>query len=64
MPHSDHHALWVNPQQTDQLFLGTDGGVYVSYNRGSSWQFLNNLPVGQFYHVSIDQQKDYRVYGG
>ncbi|NDA60607.1 MAG: glycosyl hydrolase [Chitinophagia bacterium] len=64
VPHSDHHALWVNPQQTDQLFLGTDGGVYVSYNRGSSWQFLNNLPVGQFYHVSVDQKKDYRVYGG
>jgi len=64
VPHSDHHALWVNPQQTDQLFLGTDGGVYVSYNRGNSWQFLNNLPVGQFYHVSVDQQKDYRVFGG
>lgn len=64
VPHADHHALWVNPQQTDQLFLGTDGGVYVSYNRGNSWQFLNNLPVGQFYHANIDQQKDYRVFGG
>ena len=63
-PHADHHALWVNPLQTDQLFLGTDGGVYVSYNRGISWQFLNNLPVGQFYHVGIDQSKNYRVFGG
>lgn len=63
-PHADHHALWVNPLQTDQLFLGTDGGVYVSYNRGSSWTFLNNLPVGQFYHVGIDQKANYRVFGG
>lgn len=63
-PHADHHALWVNPLQTDQLFLGTDGGVYVSYNRGISWSFLNNLPVGQFYHVGIDQKSNYRVFGG
>jgi len=63
-PHADHHALWVNPNNTDMLFLGTDGGVYVSTNKGSAWQFLNNLPVGQFYHVSADNQVPYNVYGG
>ncbi len=63
-PHSDMHALWVNPNNPDMLFLGTDGGVYVSNNRGSAWQFLNNLPVGQFYHVSTDNQVPYNVYGG
>ena len=63
-PHSDHHALWVNPNNTDMLFLGTDGGVYLSMNKGSTWQFLNNLPVGQFYHVSTDNQTPYNVYGG
>ncbi len=63
-PHSDHHALWINPENTNMMFLGTDGGVYQSVNKGSTWQFLNNLPVGQFYHVSIDNQMPYKIYGG
>jgi photosystem II stability/assembly factor-like uncharacterized protein len=63
-PHADHHALWVNPEQPNILFLGTDGGVYTSINKGVSWQFLNNLPVGQFYHASVDKQEPYHVYGG
>jgi len=63
-PHADHHALWINPANTDVMYLGTDGGVYVSTNRGSTWQFLNNLPVGQFYHVSVDNQQPYNIYGG
>ncbi|MCK9403688.1 MAG: hypothetical protein M0Q26_09855 [Chitinophagaceae bacterium] len=63
-PHADHHALWVNPNNTEMMFLGTDGGVYQSLNKGSSWQFLNNLPVGQFYHVSVDNQLPYKIYGG
>jgi photosystem II stability/assembly factor-like uncharacterized protein len=49
--HSDHHALWINPNNTNQLYLGTDGGVYVSLDRGATWMFLQGLPVGQFYHV-------------
>jgi len=63
-PHADHHALWINPANPDILYLGTDGGVYLSMNKGVSWQFLNNLPVGQFYHVSTDKEKVYNVYGG
>ena len=63
-PHSDMHALWVNPNNTDIMYVGTDGGVYQSNNKGISWQFLNNLPVGQFYHVSTDNQSPYHVYGG
>ncbi len=63
-PHADHHALWINPANTDQMYLGTDGGVYISQNKGVSWQFLNNLPVGQFYHVSMDNEPVYHVYGG
>ncbi|MBX9779976.1 MAG: hypothetical protein K2X26_06495 [Chitinophagaceae bacterium] len=63
-PHADHHALWVNPSNTDVMYLGTDGGVYLSTNRGTTWQFLNNLPVGQFYHVSTDNKKPYNIYGG
>ncbi len=63
-PHADHHALWINPSNTDMLYLGTDGGVYLSMNKGVTWQFLNNLPVGQFYHVATDNEKIYNVYGG
>ena len=63
-PHADHHALWINPSNTDMMYLATDGGVYVSMNKGVSWQFLNNLPVGQFYHVATDNEKNYNVYGG
>lgn len=63
-PHADHHALWINPANNQMLFLGTDGGVYLSLNKGSTWQFLNNLPVGQFYHVSADNKSPYNIYGG
>ncbi len=62
--HPDHHALWINPNYTAQMYLGTDGGMYVSNDRGSSWVFLHNLPVSQFYHVAWDKQKPYKVYGG
>lgn len=62
--HSDHHALWINPNYTNQMYLGTDGGVYYSLDRGATWMFVHNLPVGQFYHVATDNQKPYRIYGG
>lgn len=62
--HSDHHALWINPKNTDHMFLGTDGGVYISNDRGASWIFCTNLPVGQFYRVAADNQDPYRIYGG
>jgi photosystem II stability/assembly factor-like uncharacterized protein len=64
IPHADHHALWINPKNTNHLYLGTDGGVYMSLDRGSTWTYLQNLPVGQFYHVAVDQKTPYRVYGG
>ena len=62
--HSDHHALWINPNYTNQMYLGTDGGVYISLDRGATWMFVQNLPVGQFYHVAIDSMDPYRIYGG
>lgn len=62
--HSDMHALWIDPNNTNLLYLGTDGGVYTSTDRGVTFRFCHNLPVGQFYHVAIDQKDPYNVYGG
>jgi photosystem II stability/assembly factor-like uncharacterized protein len=62
--HPDHHALWVNPNDPQQLVLGTDGGVYISHDRGFHWRHVANLPVSQFYHVAVDSRWPYNVYGG
>ncbi|MCW3077229.1 MAG: glycosyl hydrolase [Bacteroidetes bacterium] len=62
--HSDMHAIWINPLHTNIIYVGTDGGVYSSIDKGVTWRFNHNLPVGQFYHVSYDLKEPYRVYGG
>ncbi|MBL8151824.1 MAG: glycosyl hydrolase, partial [Blastocatellia bacterium] len=61
--HSDHHALWIDPNNTSHLYLGTDGGVYETQD-SRLWTFLKGLPVSQFYHVSYDMKYPYNVYGG
>ena len=62
--HVDHHALWINPNDSDHLILGNDGGLYISYDGGLKWIHMNNMRVGQFYTVAIDMEKPYNVYGG
>src|SRR5688572_22577610 len=62
--HSDHHALWINPKNPSELLLGTDGGLYLSYDKAHHWTFAKNLPLSQFYHVSADNERPYNVYGG
>jgi photosystem II stability/assembly factor-like uncharacterized protein len=62
--HSDLHALWINPSDPTHMLLGTDGGIYTTFDRGGTWRFLNNIPVSQFYHVSYDFERPYNVYGG
>ena len=62
--HGDYHDVWINPNNTDNIVVGTDGGVYVSYDRGSHFTQHRNLPVGQFYHVAYDNEENYNVYGG
>jgi photosystem II stability/assembly factor-like uncharacterized protein len=62
--HSDLHAIWIDPTNPTHLTVGTDGGVYTSVDRGNSWRFIRNLPVSQFYHVTLDMQTPYNVYGG
>jgi photosystem II stability/assembly factor-like uncharacterized protein len=62
--HGDLHALWINPKDHNQMFLGTDGGTYASADHGNHWRHLMSLPVAQFYHVSYDMDRPYNVYGG
>lgn len=63
--HVDNHALWIDPQDTDYLLSGCDGGVYESFDRGATWHFKANLPVTQFYKITVDNELPfYNVYGG
>ncbi|MEZ5330911.1 MAG: glycosyl hydrolase [Thermoanaerobaculia bacterium] len=62
--HSDHHALWVNPSDPHELLLGTDGGLYQSFDRGAHWRAVKALPISQFYEVAADADWPYNVYGG
>jgi len=62
--HLDHHELWIDPANPDRLLLGNDGGVHQSWDRGRTWLHLNNLPIGQFYFVSVDMQDPYTIFGG
>jgi len=62
--HGDFHDVWVNPENTNHLIAGDDGGIWYSYDGGSSWWKANNLPVSQFYHVSTDNADPYHVFGG
>lgn len=62
--HSDHHALWINPHNPKHLILGTDGGVYISYDQGNTFRHVGTLPVSQLYHVSVDNDTPYNVYCG
>ena len=62
--HPDHHAFWWNPNNTLEMWEGNDGGLNVSRDGGKNWEFIPNLPLGQFYHVHYDHQTPYNVYGG
>jgi photosystem II stability/assembly factor-like uncharacterized protein len=62
--HADHHALWINPRDGRHMIIGTDGGFYLTHDRMEHWEHLALLPLGQFYHVAVDNKKPYNVYGG
>jgi photosystem II stability/assembly factor-like uncharacterized protein len=64
IPHSDHHAIWVNPKNSQHILLGNDGGLAVSYDQAATWEYVNTMPTGQFYAVSADMRKPYYVCGG
>jgi photosystem II stability/assembly factor-like uncharacterized protein/ElaB/YqjD/DUF883 family membrane-anchored ribosome-binding protein len=62
--HSDIHCMWVDPNNEKHIIAGTDGGVYESYDGGYLFKMYMNLPVSQFYHVSVDNAEPFNVYGG
>jgi photosystem II stability/assembly factor-like uncharacterized protein len=62
--HGDFHDVWIDPNDTDHLITGDDGGLWYSYDGGNRWWKADNLPVSQFYHVSLDMDTPYHVYGG
>ena len=62
--HGDFHDVWIDPENTDHLITGDDGGIFYSYDGGNRWWKAENLPVSQFYHVSVDMDRPYHVYGG
>ena len=62
--HGDFHDVWIDPSNTDHIITGDDGGVWYSYDAGNRWWKGDNLPVSQFYHVSVDMDRPYHVYGG
>jgi photosystem II stability/assembly factor-like uncharacterized protein len=62
--HVDQHDLAISPIDHNLVVLGNDGGIYISFDGGSAWTFVNNLPITQFYTCEIDEQQPQRLYGG
>ncbi|XRE42439.1 hypothetical protein ACIVBQ_000643 [Tenacibaculum discolor] len=62
--HPDHHAWWIHPKNGKFMIDGNDGGMNVTKDGGKTWRFIGNLPVAQFYHINVDNEFPYNVYGG
>lgn len=62
--HPDHHAWWIHPENGNFMIDGNDGGMNITKDGGKSWRFIGNMPVAQFYHINVDNEFPYNVYGG
>ena len=62
--HPDHHAMWINPANSDHIILGGDGGIAITWDRSRTWRQLMNLPLAQFYEIGVDMRDPYHVCGG
>ena len=62
--HLDMHDIWIDPSNPDRVLIGNDGGLYVSWDRAHSWLHLNELPIAEFYTVTLDDEDPFLIYGG
>lgn len=62
--HPDFHAMWIDPRRGDHVLTGTDGGLFLSHDRTATWDFINNMAIGEVYNLAVDMREPYRVYGG
>jgi len=62
--HADGHDLWIDPKDGRHMIIGCDGGIYVTHDRGVTWDHINTAAIGQFYHVAISPKQPYWVAGG
>ena len=62
--HVDYHALWIDPECPSRIWQGQDGGIAVSYDRGQTWEYVNNIPLGQFYQLCADNRLPFYYLGG
>ena len=62
--HPDHHAWWIHPENGQFMMDGNDGGMNITKDGGKTWRFIGNIPVAQFYHINVDNEFPYNVYGG
>ena len=61
--HADNHGLWIDPEDSNRMIQGNDGGACVTFNGGLTWSTIYNQPTAEFYHVTTDTRTPYRVYG-
>jgi photosystem II stability/assembly factor-like uncharacterized protein len=62
--HPDFQAFWIDPKDPNYIIIGNDGGLAISRDRAESWRYVKNLPLAQYYHINIDNELPYNVYGG
>ena len=63
-PHADTHGIWINPNDSNHLIQGNDGGINITYDRGRTWDYANTVPLGQFYEIGADNSVPYKICGG
>ena len=62
--HADHHTMWIDPGDPEHFYLAGDAGLHETYDMGVTFRRINNLPIGQFYGITVDNRDPYRIYGG
>ncbi len=62
--HVDHHVVWIDPQNSQHIILGNDGGLAITYDWGKTWDVFENIPGAQFYAIGVDMEEPFNIYGG